>query len=316
MSDDIIGGATASAAPTPSPVTTSSPPPAATASPTDQSGSKPAAKTEIGTDLGVLDPAASKTSDADGFDWRAAMSRGDQKKLAKLSRYADMGTLADALFNAQEKISKGVVQAPGEGAAPEEIAAYRQSLGIPETPEAYSFPGDFGDTDKPVIDGFKAIAHAANMAPAQVEAVAKWYGEFQQQVVEQQVATNNAAVRELRNQLIEEMGPRDFERGAQLANQFLSDKGALDLASMKMENGVKLGAHHAFVKLMMGLARDYSSDDLVAAVEAPNSQSVDARIDEIMGMMNKEPEKYRSKAIQDELMRLTGIQETRAKRTA
>ena len=103
---------------------------------------------------------------------------------------------------------------------------------------------------------------------------------------------------------------------AVLLGGVLADKGALELASMSLDNGLKLGAHPAFVKLVMQLARENASDDLVAAIEAPDAKSVDARLDEIYGLMNTDPARYNSKSIQDELLRLTGIQQTRSARRA
>jgi hypothetical protein len=324
MSDTILNAA---AAPLPAseaaPVAQPSAEPAKAAEPVQQAAQQQA-KTEPAKPASTLLSDIADLGDGDdgkGFDWRAAMSRGDQKKLATLGRFADLGTLADAFFEVRTKLSQRDVSIPGAEAAPEEIAAYRAKLGIPDDPAGYEFKGEFSDGEKGAIGSLKAALHSVHAPPAVASAIAEWYSnEFAPAIQTERETFAKQFRAETRASLIEEMGPRDFERGVKLANQFVIDRlgkdGASEFLGAELTNGTRIGDNPAVLKLLMGLARDYAGDDLVAAVEAPDAKSVDAKIDEIMSWMKTDTARYNRPDTQAELLRLTQIQETRAARRA
>jgi hypothetical protein len=285
-----------------------------------QSQGEPAKRADNPTNL-LAEAAAGGDDPLKGFDWRAAMSRGDAKKLAQLGRFADLGTLADAFFDTRTKLSQRDVVLPGADAAPEEIAAFRQKLGIPDSPDAYEFPGTFSDGEKGAITGLKAALHSAHAPPQVVGAIAQWYSEqFAPAVQAEREAYAKQFRTETRAAMIEEMGPRDFERGVKLANQFVIDRlGNEEAASFlgaELTDGTRIGDNPAVLKLLINLARDYAGDDLVAAVEAPDAKSVQARIDDLMALSDTDRKRYESQSVQDELLRLIGIRDTRAARRA
>lgn len=109
-------------------------------------------------------------------DWRTRMSGGNEKTLERLGRYGSEEAVADALMAAQQKISSGeMLPKLDDKSTPEEIAAYRKDMGIPETHNEYEFnlPEGFvfGEEDKPFLDNALKVMHDANSTPAQINAM-------------------------------------------------------------------------------------------------------------------------------------------------
>jgi hypothetical protein len=82
-----------------------------------------------------------------------------------LAKYKDFGSLAKSHGELQQLLGKksSAVNVPGEKSTPEEIAAFRKALGVPEKPEEYSFkPDKLPDGvawDDNSAKAFAAIAH-------------------------------------------------------------------------------------------------------------------------------------------------------------
>ena len=95
--------------------------------------------TKVATALDVEVGDATKTAQGIwGDDWREKLAGGDEKKLARYSKYASPQALADALVNAQTLISKGEhKKALPVDATPEAMAEWRKNNGIPDKPENY-----------------------------------------------------------------------------------------------------------------------------------------------------------------------------------
>jgi hypothetical protein len=71
------------------------------------------------------------------------------------------------------------VQPPGEGAKPEEIAAWRKTVGAPEKPDDYKIekpenvPDELWNAD--LVKGFQEVAHGLHLSPAQAGKLAEWW---------------------------------------------------------------------------------------------------------------------------------------------
>lgn len=79
------------------------------------------------------DVTAAESSD----DWRAGIKDPDARKLAESS--TDIDHLAKRLLDMRKKMSSAIIK-PGDDAAPEDIAAYRNAMDIPEDATGYEFP--------------------------------------------------------------------------------------------------------------------------------------------------------------------------------
>lgn len=171
--------ATPSPAATPAPATPAATPaaPAAAATP---AATTAAVATPLATPAATPEVPASPAKGYWPDDWAQRISKGDDKRLQRISRYASPEALGDALIAAQNRISAGELKpALPANAKPEELAVWRKDNGIPEKPEGYDLNlGDglvIGEKDKPIIDGFLKTAHDSNMRPDEVKATLRWY---------------------------------------------------------------------------------------------------------------------------------------------
>lgn len=109
----------------------------------------------------------------------------DVKSHASLKVIGSVGDLAKSYVATKEMVGKRL-EAPGEGATPEQISAWRKVVGAPETPQGYLADGQTslrpeavpeGLWDKGNEDKFVAIAHKHNLPPAAVKEILGFYGE-------------------------------------------------------------------------------------------------------------------------------------------
>jgi len=69
-------------------------------------------------------------------DWRAAITDEAAKKFAETS--TDINHLVGRALTMQQKLSNAIVK-PGKDAKPEDVAAYRKAMDIPDDPKGYEF---------------------------------------------------------------------------------------------------------------------------------------------------------------------------------
>lgn len=147
----------------------------------------PAAEVQNTTPETAATPPAEKAPPAPS-DWatrRTEYAKGDEKLLARLSRYSSEKDVVDAMIAAQNKISSGGLKAPlPDDPSPEEMAAWRAENGVPLTPKDYGIKAPEG-ADEAQLGEFLNTAHELNMTPAQVEKLVAWRTSVDQQQAEQ-----------------------------------------------------------------------------------------------------------------------------------
>jgi hypothetical protein len=133
-------------------------------------------------------------------DWRKDIAGDNGDWLKTLERFASPKAMFESYQALRSKMSSGelrdVKPFPAKG-TPEEQAAWRTENGLPAKPEEYDLKFDdglvIGEQDKPYVDNFLKIAHAANLTPAQVkEAVRFHYDNLEAQA--EQRATEDASI--------------------------------------------------------------------------------------------------------------------------
>lgn len=121
--------------------------------------------------------AAPATPPPAGDDWRATLP-DDLKALPAAQKYATPADLLKGYVEAEKLIGRKGVAIPGENATPEEHAAFRAALGVPENPDAYGLkapegvPPEVWDADN--AKAFAAEAHKLGLTPAQAQGLAAW----------------------------------------------------------------------------------------------------------------------------------------------
>ena len=69
--------------------------------------------------------------------WRDLIE--DEKLQKHAERFTSVDALVQANLESRQKLSKAIVP-PGEGAEAEDVAAYREALGVPKDVDGYEFP--------------------------------------------------------------------------------------------------------------------------------------------------------------------------------
>jgi len=161
-------------------------------------------------------------------NWREIMAAGDPKRVERLSRYATPDAVANALLSTQEKISKGELRSntpfPDKGTA-EEQAAWRQSQGLPVSPDKYELQlrDGFvvGAEDKPMIDAFLGKLHGVNASPAVASAAVDFYYDLVERETEARLNKDKEQVQQSRDSLVAEMGLADFKQNEGLVSAMM-----------------------------------------------------------------------------------------------
>jgi hypothetical protein len=102
----------------------------------------------------------------------------DSKQI--LGQFKDPAAMAKTLINQQRLLGKkaDAVILPNDKSTPEEWAAFRSKLGVPETPDAYpTKPSDLPEGfewNEAQAKQFNAFAHEKGLTPAQAEALMSW----------------------------------------------------------------------------------------------------------------------------------------------
>jgi hypothetical protein len=114
-------------------------------------------------------------------NWRYEMAGGDEKELNRLER-KKAPTDVYKSYRELEKIKSSCVPAPKKPTSestPEEVKAYRESIGVPEDYKAYDLSFDdgtaIGEDLMPAVDGYLKFAHESNLPPEVVKSNIKWF---------------------------------------------------------------------------------------------------------------------------------------------
>ena len=138
-----------------------------------------------------------------------------------LSKYKSVPDMAKALANANALIGKKL-GVPNEKSSPEEVAAFRRSLGVPDSIEEYKFAPDAlpeGMTwDDNNVKNYAEIAHKHNIPPSAMKALVTEHAKmehFKMQGMQAQIEKQHV---EAVNTLKKEWGV-EFDKNIGLAKQ-------------------------------------------------------------------------------------------------
>lgn len=105
-------------------------------------------------------------------DWRASLPLELQMEKS-LADVPDVATLARRFLD-NHRAARNGIKLPGEQAKPEEVAAFRERMGVPASPDKYGItlpqPPAGQTWDKGMVDGFLGTMHAAHARPEVVQA--------------------------------------------------------------------------------------------------------------------------------------------------
>lgn len=281
----------ASPAPPPAPPATASPPPAAVAA-----------------------PPPAQPAPTSGFwpaDWRDRLSKGadgktDEKRAGRLARYQSPEAIFDAMVAAQTKISSGELKVPkpdnGDTAA---LSEWRKQNGIPEVPEKYDLNLDgvvIGEEDKPMIQDFLKVAHAADYTPDQVKAAVRQYYANEERIAESQHQFDIEAKTKTEDALRGEWG-QEYKTNMARFNSILDSLFTPDMKKAlqygRLADMTPIGSSPEFIKAMVALSLE--RDPALTIIPAGSGDQVQA-IESELAQISKYRKENRAAYYKDEKM--------------
>lgn len=243
-------------------------------------------------------PAEPKTVWAE--NWRQEYAGNDEAMAKRLARFASPKAAIDALIAAQNKISAGIGKSarPKEGAPPEEIAAWRQGAGIPESPEGYDLNiGDgyvIGEADKEGINEFLKVAHGVDFTPAQVKAAIKFSLDQQSQEVEARREADVEARIRTTNELKQEFGD-SYKMNMNLVSGFVNTvpSGVKDLfMGGRLADGTPIFSNTDMIRWFSTLALESNPMPTLTGGGQNPSQAIEGEIAGLRRMMGDNNSEY------------------------
>ena len=235
-------------------------------------------------------------------NWRELMAGDDKKELARLQRMNSPLDVKNAWRGLEQRLSSGELKRGLPTNYTEaELKAYRESNGIPETPDKYDVEIGkgfvWGEADKPLLNDFTKFAHERNMPGEYVKSALEWFTN-QQQVIADEIAQRDENERVTGGEALRaEWGNALQPNLAAMRNLFeghsmpLPDGKAVPLFDVLMgaraEDGTKLGNNPAVLKFLSSVSRELNP----LATLVPDShgatamKSAEARLNEINRMM-------------------------------
>lgn len=202
--------------------------------------------------------------------WRDTLPE-ELKNDPTLNKYSDVPNLAKAYIELQKKMGqKGVIK-PGKDASPDEIKAFRESLGIPTDPTKYDLGAFEGvQVPKETIDWAQKVGAEQGVEPAAMKAIIADYFKL---VNDNQALAAVAAKEQMKKGLEDlktewgEAYDRNISR-ANFAAEKLGGKAYID-------HLVKLGIHNdpMTIKVLADAAKLFGEDKLREAGAGTSSQT-------------------------------------------
>lgn len=233
-------------------------------------------------------------------NWRESLAGDDKAALDRLKRFAGPGDLFKSYREAEKRLStRPTAPSLPEGATPEEVAAYRKAIGVPDAPEGYGFK--FADELKPsdgdnaALAEFQKEMHAAHVPPGAAKAAFEFYQKRMTDGRAAMAEAAEAATLENMAELRGEWKGREYGRNMKIADEFLTKhfgedqtqlKAVNEILQLRLPNGVQVMHYAPFMKGLVSMARSYADDDvLIGSLDgAGGGTSVD---DEYQALIKK-----------------------------
>jgi hypothetical protein len=240
------------------------------------------------------EPTPTPAAPAAPTDWRVGLTGEFEALRAEKSLESFKGNswdevgphLAKAFHETKKMVgakTEGMVKVPGKDAKPEEIAAYRKALGVPDTPAGYDL-STFGDkvdaTRAPeVLAEFHAIGLSQEQAVGLYERMA---------TIEQKwKARANEANLQTLDKLADEWGEHTFNRRAQLAQRLINAKGTPELKAWLKKSGETNNPE--LFRFISEIAEEYAEDGMIdgSIGSQPSGEGLESKITETRDALAK-----------------------------
>jgi hypothetical protein len=253
-------------------------------------------------------------------DWlaeRTAIANGDPKILNRLGRYTTRDDAIRAGVEAQNKIgSIRATQPINADSSPEDIAAFRQANGVPESADKYQINLSdgliIGENDRPVVDHFLGIAHKHNLSNAVTSDIISGQLALQETMIEQRAASDRESLTQARAVLSSnDVWGSETNLNINLIHGLLdgAPEGVKDqLVNGRMQDGTPIFNHAPTLQWLASIAREANPVATVVPGSGANGMmSIDNEIKSIEDARRTNPDSYwKSQPTQDRLTALLG----------
>lgn len=233
--------------------------------------------------------------------WRKDMAGEDAAFAKVLERYASPKAFAEAHRSLLTRLSSGDKGTkPPEGATAEQLAEWRKEAGLPAEPKGYveaiKLPNGVvpGEADKPLLDGFAAHAHKANMPADAFNSAVDWYFANVDAQNKARTAADHAFAGEAAATLQAEWGPAFKENQNRIAPGVLFPADVAEiLYNARDSKGRIVGNIPEVVRALAQVHRDaFPAYTGTGADAGGSSQAVATEMQSIESLMGDQRSKY------------------------
>jgi hypothetical protein len=228
-----------------------------------------------GSTAGV-DPKQSTTSAPEWHQHIPEDLRGEKT----WEKYKDLPSALKSLHHAEKKIGS-TLQVPTDKSTPEEIAAFREKLGVPKDPKEYKvdevkLPGE-GKWDEAGIGIFNDVAHKLGLTPAQHKGLLEYYSGQLGKLHE----SGDAAYAEAEKTLKEEWGTKYDANLASVGAGLAAHDPKGEVKDLLKSAG--LDNHPAILRFMHSIGSEVGEDKIINGEkpEAMTKEDAEKKLKEI-----------------------------------
>ncbi len=221
-------------------------------------------------------------------DWRASIADDRVRRFAE--KFTSPADAAKTAFEFRQKLSD-VVPKPGKNATPEEVAAFRKAIGVPDSPGGYEIelPDDprpemqLDEAGEARLAGFLGAMHQAGAPPAAVQAAIDTYFAMVEESLDAvtEAAGRHRAAAEA--ELTKEWAG-DFKRNNELAKRAAHAFGGerfVDFIEKAKVDGVTLGDHPELLRAFARIGRNMNEDGLHMGLSEHETKTTQDRIKDL-----------------------------------
>jgi hypothetical protein len=176
--------------------------------------------------------------------WREAIAGEDEALLNTLKRHNNLRSALKSGWEAQQKIRRGEVSnGLPDDPTDEQLAAWREANGVPESPDKYDLQIEeglvLGDADRRIMESVQAAAHEANVPAGTLSRLTNAVLSARQEEAEALQAQDGLHLQQAERQLKEAWG-QDYNTNVNLAKMFLAqfpESVRDELASARLAGG-------------------------------------------------------------------------------
>lgn len=273
----------------------------------------------------AAEPAPSVEPQSEPANWRDQLSGGDADLRKALDRFTKPEDVTRSFVEARQKLSeRSKPLTIGEDSTDEDVAAYREAMGIPAEAKGYEDALKeivIGDEDRPIVEGFLEVAHKNNATPQVVNAAVDWYYktiEAQGAEVAEFDKSNEAA----RDDALRAAWGNEFRLNQNAIENYLESLPAMPdgtsfaevLKTARLGNNVKFTDSPEAQEWLLGIVKAANPAMGVMPAGTSDAKSIDTRIGEIKEIMRTDRKRYnRDAAMQKEYQDLIAAKQAMTK---